>query len=168
MLNLAILTRDQALCGELEELACQSGVFKVSVRIAPLPSSAEILRILRNQIPDVILLDLSDWETVSSLATKIHEAELRGAVVGVGHRWTRSEQLEFEAAGILEVIPAPVSAAQLEAKVYDALHQAKPIEHSNVLSFLPSKAGSGRRSATHNTTGLIQSKWGIGDHWRGS
>jgi len=155
MLNLAILTRDPALCSVLEQIALESGVFQVSASISPLPSPPEILRVLRTQIPDVVLLDLSDWELVAPLARILKQAELSGVIVGISHRWTRSEQLDFEEVGILELLPAPFSPAQLEAKVYDALHREKPVQHQNLLAFLPSKAGGGSSTVALNTAAAL-------------
>ena len=157
MLNTAILANDNTLCEALEQTAEACGIFRLVIRLAPLPSVQEVLKMLRTQTPEVILLDVSDWEAVSLLASKIKEAQLKTIVVGISDCWTQAEQLEFQAAGIEDILLAPFSPDQLEARIYDALHRTTPVLHPNLLAFLPAKAGGGA-STVALTTALALSK----------
>jgi pilus assembly protein CpaE len=155
MLSLAILASSSALCAELEDVAESSGIFRLVLRVAPFTSVQEILRMLRTQDPEVVILDVSNWDAVSLLASKIKETGLNAVVVGVGYQGGKAEQLEFENVGILDILQYPVSSNQLEGKVYDALHRVTPSLHPNLLAFLPAKAGSGASTIALNTAAAL-------------
>ncbi len=158
MLSLAIIARDPGDCSAIEHVAEASGIFKVVARLAPIPTVPEVSRILQIQAPQVILLDLSDREAISFLATQIQKLGLKTTVVGFAPSWTRAEQAACESLGILASITAPFSAEQLEACVFDALHREAPTRPSNILAFLPSKAGGGSSTVALNTAAALASQ----------
>jgi len=143
MLRLAVVTPNPLAADAIELLAHESGAFQLCYKASPVPPGKEVIRSLAVQNPEVVLLDLGDWDESSRLVKDIQHNQPRAVIIGFRPRWTRSEQLTFEDAGILDLLPEPFSPGDIEAATYEAMHRRYPITHQNILAFLPAKAGSG-------------------------
>ena len=160
MLSLALFTSnpDTAYC--IEQLAQESNPFNLVITGTPIPSILEVFQSLKRFDPEVILLDLSEWNIneagkVALIARHIQESDLRGIVIGFRTSWNRVEQAEFEAAGIVDLLSQPFSSLDLEKTVYEALHRDHPVTNQNILAFLPAKAGGGCSVVTVNTAAAV-------------
>jgi Mrp family chromosome partitioning ATPase len=155
MLSLALLTPNSMAAEGIEQLAQESGLFKIVFKASPESGAAGILRSLKAHDPEIILLDIGDREPAALVAQHIHEALLRGVVVAFGSGWSQTERRAFAEVGIHELVPDPFSAAELEAAAYEALHRERPVTHKNILAFLPAKAGGGCSTVTLNTAAAL-------------
>ena len=165
MLSLALFTSNPDTAYIVEEIAQETEQFNLVIKSTPLPPAAEVFQFLKRFDPEVILLDLAEWNNsdltagdprdVAGLARYIHASDLRAVVIGFGVSWNRLEQADFEAVGIVDLLQQPFSAVDLEKIVYDALHRARPVSNQNILAFLPAKAGGGCSVVTLNTAAAV-------------
>ena len=114
-----------------------------------------VIRSLQTHDPDLILVDVGDWESVASLARKIKECNLRGIAVGFRPNWNRLEQVAFEDAGISYLLREPFSIAEIETLAHEALHKERGVANRNILAFLPAKAGGGCSTVAIHTASAI-------------
>jgi pilus assembly protein CpaE len=143
MLGLAILTSNPLAAGGIEQLARESNVFKLVFRATPIPAIPEVIRGLRTHDPDIVLLDLTDWDSVAAVARQIKSANIRGVIIGFRYTWSRADLLNFEEAGVIDVLREPFSNDELETKAFEALHRERSVNNQNLVAFLPAKAGGG-------------------------
>ena len=155
MLSLALLTPNPLAAEGIEQLTQESGLFRVIFKASTTSSAGGVPRALAAHNPEIILLDIGDRESAARLAGQINAAGLRGVVIGFAESWTDHEASVFAQIGILDLVPDPFSAAQLEAAVYEALHRKRPVTHGNILAFLPAKAGGGCSTVALNTAAAL-------------
>ena len=155
MLRLALLTPNVLAANMIEHLVNESGVFKLILKGAPIPSTQHIFRTLSVHEPEVILLDLKDWDSISHVAKELKKRKIGGVLVGFKSNWNRLEQLTFEEAGIVDLLRDPFTAAELEAVAYEGIHRDRPVGNQNILAFLPAKAGGGCSTVALNTAGAL-------------
>ena len=165
MLSLALFTPDPDTAYVIDQLVAESNQFKLVITETPIPPAGEIIAPLKRFDPEVILLDLRSWNhrdrtagdinDAVALAQHIQASDLRGIVIGFRKPWTRLEQSEFEAAGIIDLLPLPFTSLDLEKTAYEALHRDQPVSNPNILAFLPAKAGGGCSVVTLNTAAAV-------------
>ena len=155
MLSLALLTPNSFAAEGIEQLTQESGLFKVAFKASTEASANATVRTLSVHDVDVILLDVGDRERAAMLGQQIHDLNPRAAVIGFGPECTASEQRAFAEIGLADFIPDPFSVAELEAAAYEALHRSAPVTHSNILAFLPAKAGGGCSTVALNTAAAV-------------
>jgi pilus assembly protein CpaE len=148
MLRLAVVTPNPVAADAIEMLTMESGAFLPCYKITPVPHPKEIVRALTAQNPAIVLLDLGDWIEAAGIAREIHHNLPRTVIIGFRPRWDRTEQLQFEEAGILDLLAEPFSPVDIEAAAYEAIHRRYPITHQNILAFVPAKAGGGCSTVT--------------------
>ena len=163
MLSVALFTSDADSAYCIDQLIEESNQFSLVIRGTPIPSVTELFQALKRFDPEVILLDLSEWNTsekddVAGIARHIHASDLRGIVIGFRKPWNRTEQAEFEDAGVMNLLAQPFSSMDLEKTAYEALHRDIPLTNPNILAFLPAKAGGGCSVVTVNTAAAIASQ----------
>lgn len=156
MLSLAILTENSLAADAITQMAGETGIFTVVYRCSPTALNIPaVIRALLTQDPDLILLELEDWECVASLAEKIKGADLRGITVGFRSSWNRLEKITFQEAGIRYLLREPFSPGEMETLAYDALHKQCGVTNRNILAFLPAKAGGGCSSVAIHTAAAL-------------
>ncbi len=148
MLQLAVVTPNPIAADAIEMLTMESGAFLPCYKITPVPHPKEIVRTLTAQNPAIVLLDLGDWIEAASIARELSFNLPRTVIIGFRPRWDRTEQLQFEEAGILDLLAEPFSPGDIEAAAYEAIHRRYPITHENILAFVPAKAGGGCSTVT--------------------
>jgi Mrp family chromosome partitioning ATPase len=159
MLNIAVLTANSHAAQGIDQIVAESGIFNIVFRGSPEDlATREVVRTLAMQDPELILLDLGNWEAVGVLASQIKERGCRAIMVGFRPAWNRMEQITFEEAGIHYLLREPFSAAEMETMAYETLHKERGVTNSNILAFLPAKAGGGCSTvAIHTAAGLAKS-----------
>ena len=159
MLRLAVVTPNPVAADAIEMLTMESGAFQPCYKITPVPHVKEIIRALMVQNPAIVLLDLGDWIEAAGIAKEIHDNLPRTVIIGFRPRWDRTEQLQFEEAGILDLLAEPFSPGDIEAAAYEAIHRRYPVTHQNILAFVPAKAGGGCSTVTlHLAAALAANK----------
>jgi MinD-like ATPase involved in chromosome partitioning or flagellar assembly len=156
MLNLAILAANSLAGDAIEQMTSETGIFKVVLRTSPtaLPVPT-LLRTLMVHDPDLILLEIGDWESVVSLASQINGCNLRGITVGFRPSWNGLERVAFENAGIRYLLHEPFSPGEIETAAYEALHKERGVSNRNILAFLPAKAGGGCSTVAIHTAAAL-------------
>ena len=129
-------------------LTMESGAFLPCYKVTPVPHPKEIVRTLTVQNPAIVLLDLGDWIEAAGIAKELTINLPRTVIIGFRPRWDRTEQLQFEEAGILDLLAEPFSPGDIEAAAYEAIHRRYPVTHQNILAFVPAKAGGGCSTVT--------------------
>ncbi|MGH9594297.1 MAG: hypothetical protein ACRD5L_14490, partial [Bryobacteraceae bacterium] len=84
---MALLTPNVQAANTIERLANESGVFNIVLRGEPLPPASHIVRTLGIHGPELVLLDLRRWDSVSHIARKIKEGNLGTVVIGFRATW---------------------------------------------------------------------------------
>ncbi len=77
----------------------ESSVFKLILRGEPLPPMQQVVRIVGVHGPELVLLDLNDWDLVSRIALEIKDRNKGGVVIGFKTAWTMAEKLESLGSG---------------------------------------------------------------------
>lgn len=143
MLRLAVVTPNRVAADAIELLTMECGAFLPCYKLTPVPHPKEVARALTVQNPAIVLLDLGDWIEAAGIVKEIHFNLPRTVIIGFRPHWDRTEQLQFEAAGILDLLTEPFSPGDIEAAAYEAIHRRYPVNHDNILAFVPAKAGGG-------------------------
>lgn len=155
MLRLAIVTPNPVAAAAIEQVAQESGAFHIVLNESRHQPMQEAVRAIAMGDPEVVLLDVGDWPAAAPLADKILQASRRAALIGFRPEWTPEQQTELAGAGIADLLREPFSAAEMEAAAYQAVHRRRPVNHQNVLAFLPAKAGSGCSTVALHTAAAM-------------
>src|SRR5215472_461081 len=102
MFAAVIFFREERSCAALEKLAIESKQVAVHRVLGRYPQAFELAMILNTHTPDLVFLDLSDWESALATASGIHAAAPHAAILGFGGGWDPRRQAQAEAAGITE------------------------------------------------------------------
>jgi MinD-like ATPase involved in chromosome partitioning or flagellar assembly len=160
LLTVALLTQNPIAADAIEQLLHESTAFDMVYRASPIPSANDVLRALRSLDPEILLLDIGEWDLVSALVVQINQLKKRAVIIGFRGAWDRAQKMTFEDAGITDLLNDPFSLAALEEVAYDGLHRLRPITNNNILAFLPAKAGGGCSTVALNTAGALVSHFG--------
>ena len=164
MLSLALYTEnsDSEFC--IEQLVEESGQCNLVIKSRPDSRAADLFQSLKRLNPDVVLLDLTEWNRAESednsigaaaLASFLQGSDLHAVVIGFITSSTPDQQAEFKEAGIADLLPLPFSSLDLEKTIYEALHREHPVSEQNILAFLPAKAGAGCSVIAMNTAAAL-------------
>ena len=159
MLTVAVFTSHAVAAEAIAQMLDETGLFRLVYRSSVIPEAHEILRVVRATDPEVLLLDLSDWERVADVAPQLAQQGLRALPVGYLEDWTPVQQMTFERAGIPALLREPFSPGELVRAVYEGLHRAYPITNRNILAFLPAKAGSGASTVALHTAASLANEF---------
>ncbi len=160
MIRLAILKPVGPAGAAVRLIAEDAGIFDVVLEDSSTSPSKSLTRDIALAAPEAILLDVGDWPATAELLTQVKGASRNAAIIGYRGICTEQEESAMETAGIATLLPAPFSANDLDAATHMALHQRRPLEHPNVLAFLPSKAGSGCSTVVLNTAAVLANDLG--------
>jgi len=150
-----LLTSNLSTADVIEGLIHESGVFRLVAKGTSMRSAHEVLRLIGIHDPELILLDLSDWDSVSTLARQIKRSKVRGVLIGFKPTWNRLELLTFQEAGIVDLLREPFSHHDVETTAYDALHRGHAVSDQNILALLPAKAGGGCSTVALNVAAAL-------------
>jgi len=105
MLSLALYTAnpDSEFC--IEQLVQESSQFHLVIKSTPDLPAADLFQSLKRHDPDVVLLDLAEWDSAAddpggaaALARSLQASDLRAVVIGFLTSWSDLQQAEFEKA----------------------------------------------------------------------
>src|SRR5258706_15903967 len=99
MLSLALYTANPDAGHCIDQLVQESGQFSLVIKSAPSTRAADLFQSLKRHDPDVILLDLSAWDSVgddsggpAALARLLQASDLRAVVIGFLTSWNDLQQ----------------------------------------------------------------------------
>lgn len=155
MFNAILLAQDDGGCMAVENLATESKQVWFQKTLRRFPQAFELVKIINACIPDLIFLDLDDWESALAAAADIRTLAPKVAIIGFGGGWDSRNEAQCEAAGINELLVSPVTLKKFQDSVDRAIHKVRSTSQENLLAFLPAKAGSGCTTIALNLAGRL-------------
>jgi Flp pilus assembly CpaE family ATPase len=139
----------------MEQLANDSGLVNIQKTLRTFPPNYELMVLLNTHDPDLVLMDLSEWEGASATAQMIHTLDPKTAIVGFGAGWADQMKALCEQVGISELLISPVTVKDFQASVSRVIRKRETEPQENLVAFLPAKAGSGCTTVALNTAGRL-------------
>ena len=155
MFNALLFAQDAGAGRAIEQLAEDSGLVTIRKTISTLPQNYELTVLLNTHDPDLIFMDLGDWEGGSGAASMIHALNPNIPIIGFGAGWAHQMKSLSEQAGIADLLISPVSLKDFQASVHRGIHTLRSGVLENLVAFLPAKAGSGCTTVALNTAGRL-------------
>ena len=155
MLSLALINRNRLTAEAIQQLVSETSTLQWSATLDSSAPPSETVRRLAVLDPEVILVDLADWESVEPVLES-GKARIHGRWIGFAAEWTPAQETAFMDAGIASLTREPFGPAELEKAVYEAFHRGPAVVHPGLWAFLPSKAGGGCSTLVLNTAGSLQ------------
>src|SRR5262249_48145129 len=124
------------------------------------PHNYELTVLLNTHDPDLVFIDLSDWDAGSTAAMMIHSLNPQLAIIGFGAGWADQMHAMCDQIGISELLVSPVTIKEFQASVFRAIQKLRSGLQENLLAFLPAKAGSGCTTVALNTAGSLAESLG--------
>jgi Flp pilus assembly CpaE family ATPase len=155
MFSAVLFFKDEGMSAAVENLAIESKQVSFQKTLHRYPQTFELVRILNTHVPDLIFLDMSDWENARATAEDIRAQDPRTAIIGFGAGWGSSKEKQCEAAGVTELLVSPVTLKTFEDGVERAIQKVRGCVQENLVAFLPAKAGSGASTVALNVAGYL-------------
>ena len=147
--------KDEGVSAAIENLAIESKQVSFPKTLGHYPQAFELTKILNTYIPDLIFLDMSDWESARAAAEAIRGQAPNTAILAFGAGWGAGKEKLCEAAGVTELLVSPVTLKTFEAGVERAIQKVRGAGQENLVAFLPAKAGSGASTVALNVAGYL-------------
>jgi len=156
MLRLVLITANTVAVEAIAQMADELTCFKILLT-ADFREPRDVLKTLRSATPDVILIDVGSPDQSAEMLGVLQSAELGAPIIGFSERTSQREQAALQEQGIGHLLQEPFSGPQLEAVIYEALHQKCPVANPNIFAFMPAKAGGGSSTvALHTAVALAE------------
>ena len=155
MFSAILFAQDPVASHTIEQLADDSKLVSIRKTLSALPSNYELTVLLNTHNPDILLMDLSDWETALGAISLMRSVSPRMAIIGFGAGWASQMSSLCEQVGISELLVSPVTMKTFQDGVFGAIHRLGSGMQENLLAFLPAKAGSGCTTVALNTSGCL-------------
>src|SRR5579863_5651851 len=155
MFSAVLFFKDEGVSAAIENLAIESGQVSFQKTLGHYPQAFEMAKILNTHVPDLIFLDMSEWESARVTAEAIRVHAPGTALIGFGAGWAAGREEACEAAGVTELLISPVTLKNFEAGVESAVQKVRGADQENLVAFLPAKAGSGASTVALNVAGYL-------------
>ena len=155
MFTALVLTPDGGSAEGLQRLAVDSQQVSVQHVLAHYPQLYELVKVVNTYDPELVFLDLSDWDEAVRVASQIQSQLPTAAVIGFGGGWESGRETDYAKAGIATLLVSPVNLAEFQDGVARAIHAVRGAVLDNLLAFLPAKAGSGCTVTVLNVAGRL-------------
>jgi MinD-like ATPase involved in chromosome partitioning or flagellar assembly len=156
MFSLALFTRNTASAQVLEDIVRETDDVRLVLSLDSSASMHEGVRVLGIQEPEVVLIDVGDWEYLAPLYDAALRAGRRARWIGFGRLWTQHEEIAFAKRGISPLLREPFGPRDLDRAVFTAYHAGLPEARPGLWAFLPAKGGAGCSTAVLNTAGALR------------
>jgi MinD-like ATPase involved in chromosome partitioning or flagellar assembly len=160
MFNALLFVREDANAQALEALVLEFGQISIQRVFTNIAPSFELTIQLNTWAPDIIFLDLSDWEHAVELAAAFRAGHPEIPVIGFGAGWAEEIRVRCTEAGITNLLTAPVTLKVLEDCIHRAIHGSEVAVQENLIAFLPAKAGDGCTTVALNAAGCLANPLG--------
>jgi Flp pilus assembly CpaE family ATPase len=155
VLNAVLFIADPNMATLLRRMAGESNEFAIESIVELTQPGYAIARTLGTTTPDVMLLELTEFDRDLPQAAAIHKHIPDVPIVGLASRdlqvlLDRSSNSDFASFAVW-----PFSVAQLEQAISSAVHKFHGGIHENLVAFLPGKAGSGASTVVLHTALVI-------------
>ena len=142
----------------LRALVADTGQLSVMREYLSIPSSYELSRILNSLGPDIVVLDLSGGREALDSAILMRQWMPQMPLVGFGG--TSDLTMLARQVGFTAVQGGSTDTNDLREAIREAMHRHQGGVEENLLSFLPSKAGSGASTIVLNTAVALARRCG--------
>lgn len=156
MLRGIIISPDEGLAEELQELLSQVSTLGIVRWVDRYPSAIDLGRTLRAHSPQVIFLGLQDLDAAFESASRIEACVPGMQIVTFGNNADPQALISLMRVGIREYLSAPFQIADIVetlSRVKDNLERnpLRPFESEYIFSFLPAKPGVGTSTIAMNS-----------------
>ena len=155
MFNAILFVEDPIAGQALQELADQSRLLTIGKTLHEFPSNYELKLLLNTHDPDLVLVDLGNWDHASAAIAAIRAGYPTIAIIGFGGGWSDQGKSVCEQAGVAELLVSPVTMKEFQTSVFRAIHKLRSGVQENLVAFLPAKAGSGCTTVSLNIAGQL-------------
>lgn len=155
MFSAVLFAQDQMAARSIEQAATASKQVCIYRTMLMLSSPYELTKILNSYKPDIVFVDMCQFENALALARKVHAHSPEATVIGFAQAWDEEHARLAREAGVPEILPMPVSDQQFQHGVDQAVRKSQPAVQEKLLAFLPSKAGSGATTIALHTAGSL-------------
>lgn len=151
MLSTILFIADPQMAGLLRQIASGSNEFAVEFIVQLDKMGYPLARVAGTARPDVLLLEVTEFERDLSQAAAIHDQFPDIPLVGltshdISVTLSRSSESVFAS-----LVVWPFDVAQLEQAISSGVHNFHGEIHQNMVVFLPGKAGSGASTVALHT-----------------
>jgi Flp pilus assembly CpaE family ATPase len=160
MFSALLFVHQDANAQALEQLVIEFGQISIQRVFTNIPPSFELTIQLNTWSPDLIFLDLSDWDYAVELAAAFRAGHPEIPIVGFGAGWADEIRVRCVEAGITNILTAPVTMKVLEDCIHRAIHGSEVPVQDNLVAFLPAKAGNGCTTVALNAAGCLAKSLG--------
>jgi pilus assembly protein CpaE len=155
MFSAILLVHDESIGLAIEALARESNQVTFVKTLSRFPQAFELNQIMNTHAPDLVFLDLSDWDSALAAAEDIRTLAPQTAIVGFGAGWAAQKEAQCGYAGVTELLVSPATLKKFQDCVDRAIHKMRDAGQENLLAFLPAKAGSGCTTIALNLAGVL-------------
>jgi pilus assembly protein CpaE len=155
MFSAILLAHNDSSRGVIEDLAQESRQVSMERVLYRFPQPHELTKLLNAIQPDLVFLDLSEWEIAMEAAAYMREIAPHTATVGFGAGWGAEQEQQCAAAGLSALLVSPVTLPRFQESVERAIQKVRGGIQENLIAFLPAKAGSGATTLALNTAGYL-------------
>ena len=155
MLNAVLFIADPHLAALMRDLAGKSNEFSIGsiIQLADVRYSVE--RTLNTTTPDVLLMEMSDFDRDVPLAATIHRYAPDVPLVGLVSRDFQERLNRNSNLDLTSIVAWPFTVDELERAISGAFHKSHGGIHENLIAFLPGKAGSGSSTVVLHTAQVL-------------
>ena len=147
MFRAVLFVHDPTAGQVIQQLADDSGLVIIQKTLNEFPSNYEFTVLLNTHDPDLVLMDLSDWEGASAAVQLIHSLFPKISIIGFGAGWSDQMKWLYEQAGVSELLVSPVTMDGFQASVFRGIHKLRNGVQENLVAFLP---GQSRKRMYHS------------------
>ena len=155
MFNAILFAQDPVAAQVIEQLADGSGLVAIQKTVSTFPNNYELTVLLNTHDPDLIFIDLGEWEGASATASMIHTLRPDITIIGFGGGWADRMKSMCDQVGISELLVSPVTLKDFQASVYRGIHSRRSDLLENLIAFVPAKAGCGCTTIALNIAGRL-------------
>ncbi|MCP5118439.1 MAG: hypothetical protein GY953_47110 [bacterium] len=154
MFTAIVVTPERSLSEGLGRLAVDSGQVTILRLIDHYPAPYEMVRMMNACDPELVIVDVGDWELARPVVAKIRLTFPKTAILGFGGGWGKAADV-YTRSGVAALMESPITLDEFQQAVALAVRSVRGTIHKNVIAFLPAKAGSGcSLTALHTATSL--------------
>ncbi|BDC50326.1 hypothetical protein F183_A26420 [Bryobacterales bacterium F-183] len=151
-----IVSADAGLSEELQKVAGEAGS-RVQLRVVgSLRDEAQLEATVRLYMPSIVFLDVTEVEAAERVCTILYRLSRSTQVIGVARNVGQDALLMAIRCKLRDVLVTPLQPSMIYSSLERAtaewqIHQRLPIAQHQIVSFLPSKIGSGASTVALQT-----------------
>src|SRR6476646_5857044 len=125
MFSAILFANDRGNAAVVEQLAVESNQVSFQKVLYRFPQAFELAQTLNTHVPDLVFLDLTDWNSALAAANDIRMHSQHTAIIGFGGGWQAGKDAECDAAGFTELLAPPASLKKFEDSVERAIQKMR-------------------------------------------